>query len=468
MRLGKLYIKIFLWFLLVLIVTEILIFGLFMYAAGRTFRYRIEQYTQAKVLILKDIMEDKIKSEPNRPLAENESLKAFIRRFEETFRAKVWLEASQGVILLKSFQGEIPDDIATISEKHAKDFGHFKLYHHFRRNWEFYAIIPIALRKGEMGSLHILFEDMGHPPIEKGFALGLAVIGIVIALLVIPVSRYITKRVNLLSHSALRIAEGELSHRAEVKGKDEIGKLCRAFNRMADKLERMIRGGRELTANISHELRSPLARIRVAEELLRERLERGDYEDLGRHLDDIESDIEELDRLIGRVLDLSKLDIQETPLNYDAFNPAHLTAELVEQLKPAMNRKKLGIETDLSTAPSFTGDCSALRTALSNILDNAVKYTPEGGHVTVEMHPENGWLLINITNSTEALSEEELVNIFEPFYRTKGAPEEGTGLGLAITRKIIERHGGSIEACNSEEGLMFLTRLPLSPPEGTI
>lgn len=468
MRPGKLYIKIFFSFLVVLIITEILVFGLFLFTAGRSFRSRFEQYTGAKILIAKEIVEDKIKSEPDNPLTENDSLKDFILRFAETFKAKVWLAAPDGTTLLKSFNGNIPDDLSKTFEKHAKDLGYFKLYHGFRRHWEFYATIPIEIQKEEIGSLHVLFQKMEPPHPEGGFALGLVIIGIVIALLIIPVSRLITKPLKRLEHSALQIAEGDLSHRATIKSKDEIGELGRVFNRMTDKLERMIRGGRELTANISHELRSPLARIRIAEELIRERLERGDYKTLDRHLNNIQEDIGELDRLIGSILFLSKLDIQETALKLEPLNLSHLINELLERLRPAIGRKNLRVMTVLSFDHSIFGDKDALKTGLSNILNNTVKFTPENGKLSVKTYKEHGFMKISVTNSFEVLSEDELNRIFEPFYRTEQSRASGSGLGLAITKKIIERHGGSIKAVNSSEGLKIQIRLPMDLPERDI
>jgi two-component system sensor histidine kinase CpxA len=146
---------------------------------------------------------------------------------------------------------------------------------------------PIAFPEGGKGSIHILFASQGPPHPEGGFALGLAIIGLIIALLIIPVSRFITDRVKQLKQSALRIAEGDLSHRAAVQSKDEIGELAQAFNHMTDKLERMITSSKELTANVSHELRTPLTRIRIAQELLREKLEKGNFKEYERHLEDI-------------------------------------------------------------------------------------------------------------------------------------------------------------------------------------
>ena len=464
MRPGKLYIKIFLSFLLVLIVTEILIFGLFVFSAGRSFRYRFERYAGAQALVAKEFIEEIIRSESETPPVENTSLKDLILRLGETYGAKVWLAGPDGIPLLKSFSGDIPEKIVRVAEERAKNFGQFKIYRNFKRRHLFYITIPVEIQKGEMGSLHFS-ENMETAHLEGAFAVGLLGIGIVIALLVIPVSRFITVRVKGLRASAIRIAEGDLSHRVMVKGKDEIGELGHSFNRMADELERMIRGGRELTANISHELRSPLARIRIAEELLRERLERGDKKDLNRHLDDIQEDIEELDRLIGSILLLSKLDIQEIALKLEPFDLSDLINELLKRSEPAISHRGLRVMTVLSSDQPVFGERDSLKTALSNIIDNAVKFTPEKGHVITKMHLEKDFFIISVTNSFEELSKEELTRIFEPFYRTEISGAAGSGLGLAITKKIIERHGGTIEAINSSKGLKIQIRLPADQSE---
>jgi two-component system sensor histidine kinase CpxA len=359
---------------------------------------------------------------------------------------------------VKSFQGEVPAMVEQFQKRRSRDYGSFKLYR--RRHSHFYAVIPIAFPKGEKGSIHLLFGSQGFPHPEGGFALGLALIGLIVALLIIPVSRLITNRVKQLQQSALRIAEGDLSHRATVKGKDEIGELAQAFNHMTDKLERMITSSKELTANVSHELRTPLTRIRIAEEMLREKLERGDLKECERHLDEISEDINELDSLTGRILELSRLDIHESPLTFEMFNPLDLINDLLGRLQPVIEHKDLHVKTELSSVTPLMGDKEALRTALLNILDNAAKFTPQRGDMIVRMNSQQGFLEISVTNSFAKLAEEDLTRIFDPFHRTRRSKAPGSGLGLTITKKIIERHGGKIDALNSPDGLEIRISLP--------
>ncbi len=463
MRPGKLYIKISLSFLAVLFVTLIIVFALFLASPGKHLTRRLEEFTKTKVMIVKEVVEDKIRSAPTTDLSKNEQLRDFLLNFGEILGAEVWLQRADGTILLKSFSGEIPPTVKELKKRRSRDYGGFKLYH--GKHYGFYAVIPITSPEGKKGNIHILFGIQEPPSPERGFALGLAIIGLIIALLIIPISRFIIKPLKKLSNSALQIADGDLSHRANVTSKDEIGQLCQSFNNMADKLESMIISGKELTANVSHELRTPLTRIRIAEELLRAKLEQGNFKEYTRYLNDIREDISELNSLIGRILELSKLDIHESPLKFEALDPSDLLNDLLARLKPVIESKDLRIKTDLSFHPPFMADREAFCTALSNILDNATKFTPKNGNIIVKMYSEHGFLEISVTNSFEKLAEEDLISIFNPFHRTDQFKAAGSGLGLAITKKIIERHGGNIEAFNSPEGLEILIRLPTEPLE---
>ena len=458
MKIGKLYIKISLSFLALFFLTLIVIFGLFVLFPGKHFVTRLQQYTESKVLIVKEVVEDKIRSSPTADLSKNEDLKEFISDFGKILGAKIWLQREDGTIPVKSFSGKAPSTQEDLRVWKTNDYGLFTLYH--LKHADFYAVIPIAFPEGGKGGIHVLFNTPDPHGPERGFALGLVFIGIIIGLLTIPISKFIIKPLKELSLSALKIAEGDLSHRARVRSKDEIGELCRTFNHMADRVEKMIKGGRELTANVSHELRTPLARIRIAEELIREELESGKYQDLTRHLDDIREDIEELDHLIGRILDLSKMDIHESPLRIKSVNPVDLLRALLEKYEQAMERKGLHLTTDLSYEPPFMGDREMLETAVSNILDNAVKYTPEDGDIIVKMGSKKDILDLSVINSYEMLAAEDLERIFEPFHRLGKSRETGSGLGLAITRKIIERHGGAIRAFTSGKGLEIRIELP--------
>jgi signal transduction histidine kinase len=466
MKPGKVYLKIFLSFLAVLVVTEGLIFALFMAYVGRSMKERVEQYTGAKVILVKEMMEQIIDEEarlrPDDPLARNGSLDRFVRHFGEILGASVWLSSSDGKILVQSFEGPIPAGLQREKRGRVrKEFGGMQIHRLSHDLSEFYATIPVRMNSAEPAKLHLLFEKIGplHP--EHGFGWGLVLIGLVIAVLVIPVSRLITKPLNALMGSALRIAEGDLSHRASIRSRDEIGEVGVAFNRMADRLEGMIRGGKILTANVSHQLRSPLARIRVAGELLQEKLDRGDARGTEHHLRDIQEDVEEMDRMIGQLLTLSKLDIHEAELRPTELDAPAMVRQLLEQLRPMMDQKSIRVHTAIEFAGNFHADREATTTIFNNLLENACKYTPEHGAMKVLLRSEETALRFAVTNETATiLSGEQMERIFDPFYRIEGSNQKGSGLGLAITRKLVERQGGSIQISQSAEGLCFSLFLP--------
>jgi signal transduction histidine kinase len=438
------------------------IFALFHTLPVQDFTARLEDFAKTKALIIREAVEDKIRSAPTKDLSQNEPLKNFVSDFGRILGAKVWLQNPDNTIPIQSSREEIPEMVSRLNKKHPRFYGNLTIYH--QRGSDLYAVIPVALLKGERGTIHVLFDNPQgsfHPDHPEGvFALGLFMIGLMAALLFIPISRIITGRLKKLRQSALTISEGNLSHRADIRGQDEISELAQSFNRMTDKLETMIVNARELTANVSHELRTPLTRIRISEELLREKLEKGEIEHFEKHLDAIEEEIQELDLLIGRILEMSRMDMQGSPLTFVAIDPAELLRGLLTRFQPMIRQKDLQVALELSFMPPFEGDQEALPTAFLNLLDNAVKFTPEKGRINLHMHSESDWLMITITNTFERLPDIELSKIFDPFHRGKQSPTAGSGLGLAITKKIIERHGGEIGAYNTEKGLEIRISLP--------
>jgi two-component system sensor histidine kinase CpxA len=232
---------------------------------ARHFTTRFEHFVKSKTLIVKEIVENKLISVPATDWSENVPLKEYISDFGKLLGAPVWVTREDGTVALKSFSGEIPD-LPKDAGRNRQDRRGFPSLRPLK-DADFYSTEPIEISGIKVGAIHILLKRPVTSPPKGFFALGLLIIGIIIAFSVIPVSRVITRRIEKLRQSALHIAEGNLSHRASVKGKDEISDLAQTFNEMTDKLESMIVSDKELTANISHELRTPLTRIRVAEEL---------------------------------------------------------------------------------------------------------------------------------------------------------------------------------------------------------
>ena len=457
MKLRSTYTKIFLSFLAVLFITEILVFFLFIMVPARHFAVRFEESIKSRV---KGIAEDKIVSSPGAGLSENTLLKEFITDFGTLYRAQVWLIGRDGRLALKSFSGEPPDLREASGKGQHGRRGFFRL--RGLRDSYTHTVIRLEPSGEYAGDLHILVKRPAFSPPKGPFALGLLIIGAIVALAAIPVSRLITRRIRQLRLSAVMIAQGDLSHRVVVRGEDEISDLARTFNDMADKVEGMIKGGKELTANISHELRAPLTRIRIAEELLHEKAAQGvlGAKDLEGRLDGIREDIDELDGLIGRILDLSKLDMGQSPLQLEPLDPSDLIRELMEKFHPVIERRGLHVAADLSQGGSSLADKETLRLALINVLDNATKFCPDGGDISAHVAWKPDATEIRIRNTSEELSWEDLIRIFDPFHRSKRSAAAGSGLGLTIARKAVEKLGGTIEAANKEGGLEIMIALP--------
>ena len=462
MRTDRLYIKMFLSFLGVLVVTEILIFGLFIYTAGRTIKGKIEQYAGSKIIIAKQFIEEKARTSGGENSKQDGSLEDTLDFIAKTYYAKIWIANEDGEPFIKSFQGPIPQSIQNKHGLVEKRFDTYTVYHRLKKHWFQYCTAPIEYPSHPHSTLHILYEKEESERFKGVFALGLLGIGVVIALLVIPISRFITEPLRQLGESALRISEGDLSHRAKIKRKNEIGELGRTFNIMADKVERMIQGGKELTANVSHELRSPLARIRVAEELLRERMDRNGAINGKRHLDAIREDIEELDALIESILVYSKLDVRDTRLKNERFDVVEILINLLTRFESSARKKSLHISVKFPDCCYLYGDKDTLRTAFSNLVDNAIKYTPEKGNINIALHSNLDRMTFSIENSYAFSGDEDLDRIFDPFYRIEDSGQKGTGLGLAITKRIIEKHNGTIQALATSSGLCIKIRFSVT------
>jgi len=449
MKIGTLYLRILKHWIAALVVTQALVFALFVLVIGDGHRRYIVRSVGQSALVAADFVQASVASQTAKGALPDAALASAVTRLAKSANAMVWVTAP-GTEPVASFPGLIAAP-ATDPAKTGRHEG-VTVFTDLGDGTPWYAVAPLALpRHAEPLALHLVsLQSTGAFP-RGEFAAGLALIGALIAMLAIPLTLRITRPLKLLQDSALRIAGGDLSARAELSERDEIGRLALAFNGMAETVERMIKGGKELTANVSHELRSPLARIRVAGECLRDAVARGDRVEAEEMLEAIGEEIDEADKMIARILQYSKLDLHEPILKSENVLPAELLAGLVRTVGPMAKAKGISFELLLLQDERCAGDGESLRAAFKNLLENAVRHTAPGGEVQVEMRREDDALAIEVTNTHPPLEEEELELIFNPFYRGKRGGE-GTGLGLAITEKVIALHGGEIAARNVARG----------------
>lgn len=298
---------------------------------------------------------------------------------------------------------------------------------------------------------------------DRGRA-GLAILALLISAAVsYLLARAISRPIRELRESANAIAGGKLETRvAERVGnrRDEIGLLAKDFDRMADGLERAWLQQAELTQNVSHELRSPLARLRVALELVRRKT--GELPELER----IDVETERLDELIGQILELSRLnaDTVDDPKLVDL---GELVGAVVDDVRYEYGEIGSNASIDYVGLDDVTvrGHAHALRSCAENVLRNAMQHSPDGGEVKVRLSADGATALLVIEDLGGGVAESELDRIFEPFYRSRkhaARVQQSGGLGLAIAARAIALNGGTIKASNSAGGLCVEIRLPLA------
>ena len=288
----------------------------------------------------------------------------------------------------------------------------------------------------------------------RRWVMGLALLAVAIAVGAYPVVRRITRRLERLQRRVDRLGEGDLGSRIDVEGNDEVAMLASSFNRAAERIERLVEAQRSMLASASHELRSPLARISMAVELLGK-------EDRPELRERIERDIRELDALIDELLLASRLQAGEELVRSDEVAMLELLAE---------EAARIGAEVS-GTPASVRGDERSLRRMIRNLLENAERYG-DGSAVEARLEPHgSGGAKITVSDAGPGVPESERERIFEPFYRPPGMRESvhrGSGLGLALVREIARRHGGDVRyVARERSGSVFEVTLAGAPSRST-
>jgi signal transduction histidine kinase len=274
-------------------------------------------------------------------------------------------------------------------------------------------------------------------PRGLGLAVLLAVLFFAVAAGAFPVVRRLTRRLEALKQGVERFGAGELSHRVEVSGRDEVAAVAASFNQAAGRVQALVRSHQSLLANASHELRSPLARMKMAVSMLddapptqRDRLKR-----------EIETNVAELDALVEEVLLASRLDSAQTQLATEKVDLLALAAEEAARVEAQVDGPAIVVQ----------GEERLLRRALRNLLENARRYG--GGQIQVLLSRQHDRVLLRVCDRGPGVPVDLRERIFEPFYRLPGHAEQagGVGLGLSLVKQIAERHGGQV-LCEAREG----------------
>jgi signal transduction histidine kinase len=281
-------------------------------------------------------------------------------------------------------------------------------------------------------------------------------------------ARGMTQPLRDMAQAALHMETGDYSKRVHTTSRDEVGQLATAFNRMSAELESLERLRRELVANVSHELKTPISALRAHLENLLDGVEEPDPETLQVML----SQSERLSRLVDQLLELSRLESGELTLRREGVPLRRLVAEVLSEVEVVRSGRQVRVEDRVpDDIPPVFADRERLHQVLFNLLDNAVRLTPPGGEVVVSAHRVDGRCEVSVADTGPGISSEHLPRLFERFYRVDPArarDDGGTGIGLAIARSVVEAHGGRIRA-ESEvgKGSVFTFDLPVATAAGT-
>ena len=309
----------------------------------------------------------------------------------------------------------------------------------------------------------VLVQGLG---LRAGLPLALVGLGSgVLALAVVQVlARGMTSPLREMVAAAKVMARGDYSRRVTATSRDEVGDLARAFNAMSADLAEVDRQRRDLIANVSHELRTPITALRAVLENLVDGVEPPDAETLRT----MTLQVERLGRLVDQLLDLSRLEAGVVPLDRRAFPLEPLLERAAEESKvnatPGLSRD---VRVSVSVKPTdlrIDGDAERVHQVVANLLDNAIRHSPDGGEVSLGARREREGVLIEVTDQGPGIPEADAHRVFERFYRAdpaRSAGEGGTGLGLAIARWIVDLHGEQIRVeRNQPKGCRMVVSLP--------
>ena len=312
----------------------------------------------------------------------------------------------------------------------------------------------VRMHNGELMHVHLPRPPRNfwsRPPF--GFAWTLGLVALAVALGTYPIVRRLTRRLENLQKGVEQWGTGNLSARVAEQGHDEVAYLAQRFNHAAAQVEQLVTSHKSLLANASHELRSPLTRIRMGLELM------GDSPSPAMKAE-ISRSVSELDQLIDEILLASRLDAKEADLG--TIEPVDLTGLASEECARVDAHLELGFDPHSIIVP---GVAKLLRRVLRNLLENARRYSTSDIEVqlsTLNDDPQN-WVRLCVCDRGPGVPPDLRERIFEPFYRLPGASERegGVGLGLSLVKSIVQRHGGSVH-CEDREGggARFVVMLP--------
>ena len=292
------------------------------------------------------------------------------------------------------------------------------------------------------------------------FALALAVVLVLAGF----IARIVTRPVAELSAGIERMSKGDYQHRVHVKGRSELAQLAAAFNQMSEQVHSLDEARNQFVSNASHELKTPLATIKI---LVESMLYQDDMpaELRSEFLGDIDREIDRLSSVVGDLLTLVHIDSHKLRLRREMMVFSDTVRETVARLTPLAKKRGQQIVARIADGCEMFADPGKLSQVCYNILENAIKYTPDGGTITVVLSRMGRDAVLEITDTGVGIPEEDLPHVFDRFYRVDKARSRdtgGTGLGLSIVQQIVRLHAGSVTVQSEPgKGTTFTVQLPV-------
>lgn len=352
-------------------------------------------------------------------------------------------------------------------------------------NSKVFSVAPIQSGDNIDGYLYIVLAGEAYSSIfnllESSYLMRSWITAVLISILIASIIgyllfRYITRRVYILSDAVEKFKKTDFTHpirlpeRFDGRKGDEIDQLGSTFSQMSERIIQQVKllkhndnSRRELIANVSHDLRTPLASLQGYLETLLLKNEGLSDKEILEYIQTAYENSQRLQNLISELFELASLENNDTNLHFESFSMSELAQDVSQKFKLKAKNKGITLETKIPEMPAFvSADIGLIQRVLENLLDNAIKYTPAGGEVEIALSINNASIATVIKDSGQGISEGEAKHIFERFYRIeKHRDQDGSGLGLAIVKRIIQLHNSSIDVSSAKnKGTIFSFDLP--------
>ncbi|MPM14931.1 Adaptive-response sensory-kinase SasA [bioreactor metagenome] len=387
-----------------------------------------------------------------------DGVKQVMTLLDEMGMTRIIVTDSAGRVLYDTMEGEDGLNRYALLWEVAGALRGNDMFHSEFRNGTFYsrAAAPVVARGNNIGAVCLYENDAEQGALLLGVQNNLRSISLVLCLVVmglsVVISKVVTRRIAALLNAIRIVREGHYSHRVQMVGKDELSQLAGEFNQLTGRLQTTEEVRRRFVSDASHELKTPLASIRLLTDSILQNRDI-DTETVRDFVSDIGEEADRLTRISEKLLTLTRLDAGQAP-SAVPVDVGAVAEKVCHMLSPLAADRKVAINTTLAPGCIVLASVDDLYQVIFNLLENAIKYNLQGGSVTVTLE-RGGGITIIVEDTGVGIPEEDLPRVFDRFYRVDKARSRaagGTGLGLSIVRDTVELYGGTVSAQRRERG----------------